>query len=627
MQFIKNKPFIAALLIATFAIACQVRGGVATVGEVTPTIDPGGYGINGQPNSVSGNIVVGINELGGVFINNDFGTGILINTGDGILGQNVGSSGALEITNFPLAWFMEGNFTVGDAGWGIVDLINSAKVQVGAPVTFNNDNVVRPPVAEVVADNGITTLGRQETGNGQMTLNNLAAQLVTNTLIVGDLGTGAITASARASLATGDAYIGNGDGSSGIVTITDPSTRWTVGTPPLLTPPTGYVPTPGTLTIGNAVASSTVGLGAAIQTGLGRGSVSIRNQGLVEVSENIIINPLGLVDLQTQGRLRVLPSSVTANAIVNNGKITGDGYVDFVGSILVNQGDGEIFNDDHASEGTIGDDQREKLTFTGGLLINNSTIFSDGGEMDFNVPVTNNFEIIARDAIMRFPQNLTNGATGVVVVGGNSTLHGAITPLPLSNFVILNDSIVTITGDLLFTEPFLLSDGDEGLVAASTGNEATLSIGIGDNPGYLTVTGDLDLTNAVLDLDFAGSTAPEIGDIINLIQVDGNVTGTFENSTVNVGGQVWEIDYSGGDISATFTGIDNLPGDFDGDGDVDGRDFLAWQRNPSVGNLGDWQSNFGQSGGSLTGNFASVPEPGTMLLVLTAAACCLGRRK
>lgn len=37
-------------------------------------------------------------------------------------------------------------------------------------------------------------------------------------------------------------------------------------------------------------------------------------------------------------------------------------------------------------------------------------------------------------------------------------------------------------------------------------------------------------------------------------------------------------------------------GDFDGDGDVDGRDFMIWQRNPSVGELEDWQENYGSTG-------------------------------
>ena len=34
-------------------------------------------------------------------------------------------------------------------------------------------------------------------------------------------------------------------------------------------------------------------------------------------------------------------------------------------------------------------------------------------------------------------------------------------------------------------------------------------------------------------------------------------------------------------------------GDFDSDHDVDGNDFLAWQRNPTLGALSDWKDNFG----------------------------------
>ena len=57
-----------------------------------------------------------------------------------------------------------------------------------------------------------------------------------------------------------------------------------------------------------------------------------------------------------------------------------------------------------------------------------------------------------------------------------------------------------------------------------------------------------------------------------------------------------------------------LGGDFNGDGKVDGRDFLAWQRNPSVGNLGDWQANYGNA--SLAALGAVVPEPTTLLLLV-----------
>jgi hypothetical protein len=72
-------------------------------------------------------------------------------------------------------------------------------------------------------------------------------------------------------------------------------------------------------------------------------------------------------------------------------------------------------------------------------------------------------------------------------------------------------------------------------------------------------------------------------------------------------------------------------GDFDLDGDVDGRDFLMWQRGESPiqwgpGDLADWQTNYGFS--SLTVASTAVPEPGslvllgTLLVVITAPLRC-----
>jgi hypothetical protein len=65
------------------------------------------------------------------------------------------------------------------------------------------------------------------------------------------------------------------------------------------------------------------------------------------------------------------------------------------------------------------------------------------------------------------------------------------------------------------------------------------------------------------------------------------------------------------------------PGDFDFDGDVDGRDYLVWQRNPAVGDLSDWQANYGA--GSLSASIA-VPELGTFLLTLSACGLALMTR-
>lgn len=58
-----------------------------------------------------------------------------------------------------------------------------------------------------------------------------------------------------------------------------------------------------------------------------------------------------------------------------------------------------------------------------------------------------------------------------------------------------------------------------------------------------------------------------------------------------------------------------MTGDFDLDGDVDGADFLAWQRNPSVGDLADWQANYGATTSALSASSA-VPEPSTIVASL-----------
>ena len=57
-----------------------------------------------------------------------------------------------------------------------------------------------------------------------------------------------------------------------------------------------------------------------------------------------------------------------------------------------------------------------------------------------------------------------------------------------------------------------------------------------------------------------------------------------------------------------------LPGDFDSDTDVDGSDFLAWQRDQGVGSLSDWQSNYGMTATVAVGT--SVPEPTSIALIL-----------
>jgi hypothetical protein len=85
-------------------------------------------------------------------------------------------------------------------------------------------------------------------------------------------------------------------------------------------------------------------------------------------------------------------------------------------------------------------------------------------------------------------------------------------------------------------------------------------------------------------------------------------------------------------LTMTLTGriVDEVAtGDFDGDGDIDGRDFLAWQRGESPdafssGDLELWQAEYGV--GSLATSNA-VPEPTTLALLLAFGVVSIGKRR
>ncbi len=148
------------------------------------------------------------------------------------------------------------------------------------------------------------------------------------------------------------------------------------------------------------------------------------------------------------------------------------------------------------------------------------------------------------------------------------------------------------------------------------------------------VVNDLDLLIVPRGDDGTNSVAVSIGDIqdggYNLEHLFSEIPTTglydiivrhFDNSVgIPLGLQNYGI---------AWWGVSDAPlsGDFDADGDVDGADFLVWQRNTSVGNLSDWQSNYGNSASLATAT--AVPEPSTCLLLSVGflLACQLSRSK
>jgi hypothetical protein len=149
---------------------------------------------------------------------------------------------------------------------------------------------------------------------------------------------------------------------------------------------------------------------------------------------------------------------------------------------------------------------------------------------------------------------------------------------------------------------------------------ATLtSIAVRISNGETRLVGDYDLNGSVNGGDFL-LWQRTLGSPEELV-ADGSL-----NSTVDIADYaIWRNNYGAGI---------GPPGDFDGDGNVNGSDFLKWQRalgstEPAVdaskngvvdgADLVAWRGNFGIAGGSRA-EAASVPEPSASVLALAGIA-------
>jgi hypothetical protein len=104
--------------------------------------------------------------------------------------------------------------------------------------------------------------------------------------------------------------------------------------------------------------------------------------------------------------------------------------------------------------------------------------------------------------------------------------------------------------------------------------------------------------------------------------LDGSLT-NFSVLTQEFGPMVAIDEWRFGTALADVMLIPPMPGDFDGDKDVDGADFLKWQRGESTqplsaADLTAWRTNFGA--GALIGAGQDIPEPATVGLLAMAAS-------
>jgi fibronectin-binding autotransporter adhesin len=262
-------------------------------------------------------------------------------------------------------------------------------------------------------------------------------------------------------------------------------------------------------------------------------------------------------------------------------------------------------------------------TFSGGD-INGSSLGGGGGLfLSGTGPVTidNNYTAAG-------PIRSNKSETGSTIFNGNITAATSLT---------VNGGAVTLAGANTYSGNNTVNGGTLAIsgvsATAGTGN-VTVNGGTFDiASGVANAIAD----TATLTIDGAGmvNLGSGINELIAGLTLDGMMQagGTYGSSTSGAEFQFDEWFSGMGVLTVVDVGLD---GDYNGDGRVDAADYVVWRKNPAAfgghpAGYNTWRANFGTGGGgsgALSGH-AAVPEPTTMLLLLsgiTAMLCACVRR-
>jgi len=331
--------------------------------------------------------------------------------------------------------------------------------------------------------------------------------------------------------------------------------------------------------------------------------------------------------------------------------------------------DAEILDDFRwKNDHEIGGANSGTLNLSGGAILTIDTAppgDSDGHWSQFNTKALNIDNATLRRTFTAtdpmFPAN-TVLSGGIFSFAGNSAYDGIDTEINLTNGgTIENDGILSYGW---YTESF------PNTRVAMTINDGHLDLTGGDNVDFLDGAvggaGNADLlfsrgwdsgTSSLLNEDYSinftgpGSIKVDHSGIL-IIERNGPDPLDYDFSTITTL-RTYEDVWDAGILRAHgFSGLDGktfsdfftvtgtsgtdgyiltsnvLPGDFDANTNVDGTDFLKWQRDDgSAAGLSDWEGNFGTSFPLSGLSAAIVPEPASGVLLVLGLSAMLFRRR
>lgn len=392
----------------------------------------------------------------------------------------------------------------------------------------------------------------------------------------------------------------------------------------------GALTTSETLSIdGNLNAQSTVTLAGGkltvgtltnpSNTDLIRGTLELRDQDVDVTDGGAFGDRLALgfdqrlsigqtLSVAADGRVDLDSGRLDAGTLENRGLITGNGRLH---GALDNRAGGEVRvfgSNDLRISGAPGFNRGEVRVLGSAATIEFDEQFTNALNGEF----TNGGTIVADNGLSNAGKlRLLGGAPDVI---GDVTNTGTIE--------VTGSSVATFFGNFDNSGDLVIREGSDAVFFDDLTLDAasTIAFELGaatEQNGLLNVLGDLLLAGS-LDIQLTGGYTPAVGDVFAFATIGGDLVGDF-GTILQPSGIVFDVNVNASSIDLEVVSLNGLlPGDFDVDGDVDGGDFLVWQRNPGVGNLADWQQNFGSSANPLS-SAQAVPEPTTWALFALAA--------
>jgi autotransporter-associated beta strand protein len=323
---------------------------------------------------------------------------------------------------------------------------------------------------------------------------------------------------------------------------------------------------------------------------------------------------------------------------------TSENFVDSVGPVNFYNQDQVTFDDTAASRAVNIAQNVEPAS----ILVNTANTYTftgPGGIVAGSLTLAGGTLELANDGNTYSGPTDVQAGTLIVVTAtgtGDTTVHdGAIVGgggMIGGNLVALNGATVQPGGSLLPSsleinqDPTLTVDGDY-----TQANGATLEVQLRSLTDFdtLIVTGAASLDGS-LSIQLGDNFMPTAGERYDILTASDGIAGTFANLLLpDLGGFLtFNALYEANIVALTVIPLSvTLPGDFDGDGDVDGRDFLVWQRggspNPlSAEDLAEWRAAYAPGGmATFAAMSVSVPEPATGVSLLIGLVGLLARRR